>query len=41
MTAHTRSVLELFGPGLLTDEAITKFHEAFANAAEATKQEST
>lgn len=29
MTAHTRSVLEPFGPGLLTEAAITKCREAF------------
>jgi AcrR family transcriptional regulator len=28
MGAYMRSVLELFGPGLLTDEAITTFHDA-------------
>jgi hypothetical protein len=41
MTAYVRSVLELFGPGLLTDAAITKFHEAFTGDTDPTTQEST
>lgn len=41
MAAYTRSVLELFGPGLLTDAAMTTFHEGFAGAADPTNEEST
>ena len=40
MAAYTRSVLELFGPCLLTGAAITKFHDAFAPTADATSKES-
>lgn len=40
LATYTRSVLELSGPGLLTDAAINQFHDAFANA-DATSKEST
>jgi AcrR family transcriptional regulator len=41
MAAYARPVLELFGPGLLTDAAMTKFHEEFTGAADPTKEERT
>lgn len=41
MATYAHSVLELFGPGLLTDAAMAKFDVAFADDADATPKETS